>query len=62
MAREEMTAEQSQAFANSLRECLGLDPLYGKTKPENQPWPWWAPYLGTGNRQVRPKNGRDISK
>jgi hypothetical protein len=53
-----MTPDEQQVFVNALREALGLGPLYGKTL-EVESDPWWAPYMGTGNRQVR--SARKIS-
>lgn len=44
--KKKMTAEQHQHFVNSLRQVLGLKPLYGQPKHT----PWFIPFLGTGNR------------
>lgn len=48
----EMSRSEHQAFANALRQALGLEVLYGRSKPVAESLPWWAPFMGDGNRRI----------
>ena len=44
-----MPIQEHHYFVNSLRQALGLEPLYATESKET---PWYAEFLGDGNRRA----------